>query len=47
MALLEKWREVAYDDAAGKDKLQALWAAYFKEEKEIYAQLLKNPEEVC
>ncbi len=46
MALLEKWREVAYDDAAGKDKLQALWAAYFKEEKEIYAQLLKNPEEV-
>ncbi len=46
MALLEKWREVAYDDAAGKDKVQALWAAYFKEEKEIYAQLLKNPEEV-
>ena len=46
MALLEKWREMAYNDAAGKDRLQALWAAYFKEEKDIYAQLLKNPEDV-
>ncbi len=46
MALLEKWREVAYNDAADKDKLQALWAAYFEEEKDIYAQLLKNPDEV-
>ena len=46
MALLEKWREMAYDDAADKDRLQALWAAYFKEEKDIYAQLLKNPDEV-
>lgn len=46
MALLEKWREAAYNEAVGQDKLQKLWAAYFQEEKEIYAQLLKNPDEV-
>lgn len=46
MALLEQWRSVAYNEASGRDKLQQLWAAYFQEEKEIYAQLLKNPDEV-
>ena len=46
MALLEQWREIAYSEETGKDKLQQLWAAYFQEEKEIYAQLLKNPDEV-
>lgn len=45
MALLEQWREVAYNEEMGKDKLQQLWAAYFQEEKEIYIQLLKNPDE--
>ena len=44
MALLEKWREMAYNDAADRNQLQAFWAAYFKEEKEIYAQLLKTPD---
>lgn len=46
MALLEKWKEVAYNDAVPKDKLQAFWEAYFREEKEIYSKLLKNPDEV-
>ena len=46
MALLEQWRAVAYNEETGKDKLQQLWAAYFQEEKEICAQLLKNPDEV-
>ena len=46
MALLEKWREEAYNESMGQDKLQKLWAAYFQEEKEIYAQLLKKPDEV-
>lgn len=45
MALLEQWRELAYDESVGKDKLQKFWASYFQEEKAIYAQLLKNPEE--
>lgn len=46
MNLMEQWRSVAYNEATGKDKLQQLWAAYFQEEKEIYAQLLKNSDEV-
>ena len=46
MNLMEQWRSVAYNEATGKDKLQQLWAAYFQEEKEIYAQLLNNPDEV-
>jgi len=46
MALLEQWRSVAYDEQADKNKLQQLWTKYFQEEKDIYAQLLKNPDEV-
>ena len=45
MALLEQWRNKAYDEQANKGDLQRLWTAYFQEEKEIYAQLLKNPDE--
>ena len=46
MALLEKWRATAYSETANKGDLQRLWGAYFQKEKEIYAQLLKNPDEV-
>lgn len=46
MALLKEWRDVAYSETANKGDLQRLWSAYFQEEKEIYAQLLKNPDEV-
>ena len=45
MALLEKWREVAYNEELGTEKLKQLWNAYFLEERDIYAQLLKNPDE--
>ena len=44
--LLEQWREMAYDQKADRGKLQKFWAVYFNTEKEIYAQLLKNPDEV-
>ena len=44
MNLMEQWRSVAYNEATGKEKLQQLWAAYFQEEKEIYAQLLEDPD---
>jgi hypothetical protein len=44
--LLEQWRAVAYNEQADKNKLQKLWADYFQKEKEIYEQLLKNPDEV-
>ena len=46
MALLEQWREMAYSQTADKQELQKLWAAYFEEEKNIYAELLKTPDEV-
>ena len=46
MALLEQWREMAYNETVGQQKLQQLWGAYFQEEKNIYAQLLKNPDAV-
>ncbi len=45
MALLKKWRDMAYSETANKGDLQRLWAAYFQSEKEIYAELLKNPDE--
>ena len=43
--LLEKWRAKAYNEQADKEKLQKLWVAYFQKEKEIYQELLKNPDE--
>ena len=46
MALLEDWRRLAYDEKADKGKIQKLWGDYFLKEKEIYAELLKNPDEV-
>ena len=46
MALLKKWKEMAYSETANKGDLQRLWADYFEKEKEIYAELLKKPEDV-
>ncbi|MBR1860529.1 MAG: SEC-C domain-containing protein [Lachnospiraceae bacterium] len=46
MALLEEWRKVAYNENIDQQKLQALWTKYFQDEKEIYSQLLANPDEV-
>ena len=46
MALLEKWRKMAYDETADKNKLQKLWADYFEVEKGIYQELLADPDTV-
>ena len=46
MALLEQWRKTAYSETADKQALQNLWTAYFQEEKNIYAELLKDPDTV-
>ncbi len=46
MALLEKWRSMAYSETANRGDLQRLWATYFEKEKDIYAELLKTPTEV-
>ncbi len=46
MALLKKWRDMAYSETANKGDLQRLWADYFAKEKEIYQELLTTPDEV-
>ena len=46
MALLKKWRDMAYSETADKGSLQKLWTEYFQKERDIYAVLLKNPDEV-
>ena len=45
MSLLKQWRDKAYDESANKGDLQRLWADYFEKEKNVYAELLKNPDE--
>ncbi|MBP5194368.1 MAG: SEC-C domain-containing protein [Lachnospiraceae bacterium] len=47
MALLDEWRAKAYDtENNSRESLKKMWADYFEKEKDIYAELLKNPDEV-
>ena len=46
MGILQQWRDKAYDERANKGDLQRMWSDYFAKEKDIYAELLKNPDEV-
>ena len=46
MTLLEKWREVAYNENADQKQLQRFWTDYFAIEKGIYEQLLADPDTV-
>ena len=45
MTLLEQWQKVAYNEKADRGQLQRFWGSYFQIEKEIYEQLLENPDE--
>ena len=45
MALLEDWRTLAYNEKADRGQMQKLWADYFAKEKDVYAELLGNPDE--
>ena len=44
MALLKQWRDMAYDEKANKGDIQRFWATYFEIEKNIYEQLLADPD---
>lgn len=44
--ILDQWRDIAYNESADKTTLQRFWANYFNIEKNIYEQLLTNPDEV-
>lgn len=46
MTLLETWRQMAYPETGSKKELQELWDRYFTKEKEIYEQLLADPDTV-
>ena len=46
MTLLEQWHSIAYNTQADKHDLEKLWNVYFQKEKDVYAELLKNPDEV-
>ncbi len=43
--LLEQWRNIAYNESTDRGQMQQFWGAYFQIEKEIYEQLLANPDE--
>ena len=43
--LLEQWRDIAYNESDDRGQLQQFWGSYFQIEKEIYEQLLSNPDE--
>ena len=40
MALLQQWRDKAYNEKENKGVLQRLWKDYFEKEKNIYAEIL-------
>lgn len=44
--LLKQWRDMAYSETANKGDLQRLWQTYFLQEKDMYAELLKDPDTV-
>ena len=44
MALLDQWRDVAYDESANKGDLQRFWGDYFKKEQAVYKELLADPD---
>ena len=46
MKLLKQWRDAAYNENMDRNQLAQLWDEYFARETEIYAELLKNPDEV-
>ena len=46
MNLMEEWRASVYDENMPPAQLERIWNDYFEKEKNIYAQLLENPDEV-
>lgn len=43
--LLEQWQAIAYNQNEDKNRLKKFWDEYFLIERDIYAQLLTNPDE--
>ncbi|MCD8068348.1 MAG: SEC-C domain-containing protein [Lachnospiraceae bacterium] len=45
MTLLETWRKTAYNENESQAVYQQRWKDYFEKEKNIYAEILKKPDE--
>ncbi len=43
MSLIEEWRQQVYNIATNKKQMEKFWDNYFKKEKVIYKDLLKDP----
>ncbi|HHU73622.1 MAG TPA: SEC-C domain-containing protein [Clostridiales bacterium] len=46
MSLLQEWRDWAYGQDTRQRAGQLFWANYFNMEKEVYKQLLANPDKI-
>ncbi len=42
--LLEQWKDIAYNQATDAGQMKKFWSSYFEIEKEIYEQLLTDPD---
>ena len=42
--LLDQWRKIAFNEQADRTDLHNLWANFFNIEKDIYEQLLSDPD---
>lgn len=45
MSLLSDWREFAYSHTDDTQEGQQFWVGYFQQEKAVYEQILKTPDE--
>ncbi len=45
MSLLKEWRDFAYSHDDRTREGQQFWVNYFRQEKEVYQQILKTPDE--
>ena len=45
MSLLKEWREFAYSHDERTQNGKMFWLDYFRQEKEVYEQILKTPDE--
>ena len=44
MALLDTWRNLAYETEMDQKQAADFWGAYFNQEKAIYEQILSTPD---
>ena len=43
-SLLDQWHTIAYDEKKSREQLEKFWSVYFNIEKNIYEQLLEDPD---